>query len=159
MKGSGHIPPGGTRGQAYGKRGNCPSMKEGNSMENFSTLNKPSFAPPAWLFPVAWTVMYTLMGVSSYLILTSVAPKEDKESALKIYAIQLSVNFLWSIFFFNLELYLFAFFWLLLLWGLVLVMLVRFYKINKTAAFINVPYILWLTFAAVLNFTIWLLNN
>lgn len=139
--------------------GGLSALLTGNSMESFSTLNKPSFAPPAWLFPVAWTVMYTLMGVSSYLILTSVAPKEDKESALKIYAIQLSVNFLWSIFFFNLELYLFAFFWLLLLWGLVLVMLVRFYKINKTAAFINVPYILWLTFAAVLNFTIWLLNN
>ena len=139
--------------------GGLSALLTGNSMESFSTLNKPSFAPPAWLFPVAWTVMYTLMGVSSYLILTSVAPKEDKESALKIYAIQLSVNFLWSIFFFNLELYLFAFFWLLLLWGLVLVMLVRFYKINKTAAFINVPYIVWLTFATVLNFTIWLLNN
>lgn len=139
--------------------GGLSALLTGNSMENFSTLNKPSFAPPAWLFPVAWTVLYTLMGVSSYLILTSVAPKEDKESALKIYAIQLSVNFLWSIFFFNLELYLFAFFWLLLLWGLVLVMLVRFYKINKTAAFLNVPYIVWLTFAAVLNFTIWLLNN
>ena len=139
--------------------GGLSALLTGNSMESFSTLNKPSFAPPAWLFPVAWTVMYTLMGVSSYLILTSVAPKEDKESALKIYAIQLSVNFLWSIFFFNLEWYLFAFFWVLLLWGLVLVMLVRFYKINKTAAFINVPYIVWLTFAAVLNFTIWLLNN
>ena len=139
--------------------GGLSAFLTGNSMESFSTLNKPSFVPPAWLFPVAWTVMYTLMGVSSYLILTSVAPKEDKESALKIYAIQLSVNFLWSIFFFNLEWYLFAFFWLLLLWGLVLVMLVRFYKINKTAAFINVPYIVWLTFATVLNFTIWLLNN
>lgn len=138
--------------------GGLSALLTSNSMESFSTLNKPSFAPPAWLFPVAWTILYTLMGVSSYLILTSVAPKEDKETALKIYAIQLSVNFLWSTFFFNLEWYLFAFFWLLLLWGLVLAMIVKFYKINKTAAFINIPYILWLTFAAVLNFSIWFLN-
>ncbi len=129
-----------------------------NSMGNFAVLNKPFFAPPAWVFPVAWTILYTLMGISSYLILKSVAPKEEIEGALKVYVAQLAVNFLWSTFFFNLEWYLFSFFWIILLWMLVLLMIMRFKKINKTAAYINIPYIIWLTFAAILNLSIWLLN-
>ena len=130
-----------------------------NSMETFEQIQKPVFAPPAWLFPVAWTILYTLMGISSYLILKSNASRAEKEAAIRIYAYQLAVNFLWPTFFFNLGWYLFAFFWLMLLWILVLIMIFRFWNINKTAAYLNIPYILWLTFAAVLNFAIWILNR
>lgn len=130
-----------------------------DSMEVFAELNKPSFAPPAWLFPVAWTVLYVLMGISSYLILTSNAPKEEIEEAIRIYGYQLAVNFLWPTFFFNLGWYLFSFFWLVLLWVLVLRMILKFKNISKLAAYLNIPYILWLTFAAILNFSIWILNG
>ena len=123
-----------------------------------SPFRKPFFAPPAWLFPVAWTILYTLMGISSYLILTSGASKADIEGAIRLYAYQLTVNFLWSTFFFNFGWYLFSFFWLVLLWVLVLMMILRFKDISKVAAYLNIPYILWLTFAGVLNLAIWMLN-
>ncbi len=129
------------------------------SMQAFARLNKPAFAPPGWLFPVVWTILYTLMGISSYLVLTSGAEKEEIQNALKIYTYQLIVNFLWSTFFFNFEWYLFAFIWLVLLWILVLLMILRFKDISKLAAYLNIPYILWLTFAGYLNFAIWLLNR
>ena len=130
-----------------------------NSMEVFGLLDKPPLAPPAWLFPVVWTILYTLMGISSYLILTSGAGKEEVEGAIRLYAYQLIVNFLWSTIFFNLGWYLFAFFWLVLLWVLVLLMILRFKDINRLAAYLNIPYLIWLTFAAYLNFAIWLLNR
>lgn len=139
--------------------GALSAFLSGGGMETFALLDKPSLAPPAWLFPVVWTILYTLMGVSSYLVLTSNADKEEIQNALKIYALQLLVNFLWPTFFFNFQWYLFAFFWLILLWGLVLLMIWRFKDISKVAAYLNIPYILWLTFAAYLNFSIWLLNR
>lgn len=139
--------------------GALSAFLSGGGMEAFTLLNKPPLAPPAWLFPVVWTILYTLMGVSSYLVLTSNADKEEIQNALKIYALQLLVNFLWPTFFFNFQWYLFAFFWLILLWGLVLLMIWRFKDISKVAAYLNIPYILWLTFAAYLNFAIWLINR
>ena len=120
------------------------------SMENFATLNKPFFAPPAWLFPVAWTILYVLMGISSYLILTSGANLGKIEEA---------VNFLWPTIFFNLEWYFFAFLWLILLWVLVALMILKFKDISKIAAYLIIPYILWLTFAGILNLSIWFLNR
>lgn len=130
-----------------------------NSMEVFEMVTKPPLAPPAWLFPVVWTILYTLMGVSSYLILTSGEEQSQVESAIRLYAYQLIVNFLWPTIFFNLGWYLFAFIWLLLLWGLVFLMILRFKDINKTAAYLNIPYLIWLTFAAYLNLGIWILNR
>lgn len=130
-----------------------------NSMEVFSLVDKPPLAPPAWLFPVVWTLLYIVMGVSSYLILTSDAEFEEIAEALRIYVYQLVVNFLWPTFFFNFRWYLFSFFWLLLLWVLVFVMIRRFYIINKPAALLNIPYLIWLTFAGYLNFGIWWLNR
>ncbi len=129
-----------------------------NSMMVFEAVEKPPFAPPAWLFPIAWTILYTLMGVSSYVIVTSNAEKSKIENALRIYALQLMVNFLWPIFFFHFGWYGFSFLWLLLLWGLVLLMILRFKEISKIAAYLNLPYLLWLTFAAYLNLGIWRLN-
>ena len=129
-------------------------------MEAFTALNKPPLSPPAWLFPVAWTILYTLMGISSYLIDTAEEPKEKngKNQALLTYRYQLIVNFLWPVFFFNFQWYLFSFLWLALLWLLVAKMILEFGAISRTAALLNVPYLLWLSFAGYLNLGIWLLN-
>ena len=122
-------------------------------MEQFQSLNKPMLAPPAWLFPIVWTILYILMGVSSYLIL------DQKGKALTIYGYQLVVNFLWPVFFFNFEWYGFSYLWLILLWILVAKMIWEFQKNSFSAALMNVPYLLWLSFAGYLNLTIWLLNR
>lgn len=135
------------------------ALLSGGGMEVFASVNKPPLAPPAWLFPVAWTILYTLMGISSYLVLTSEASTEAIQEAMNIYSLQLLVNFLWPTFFFNFKWYLFAFFWLVLLWLLVLLMIWKFKDISKLAALLNIPYLLWLTFAGYLNFSIWLLNR
>lgn len=130
-----------------------------NSMEVFSMVEKPPLAPPAWLFPVVWTILYALMGISSYIVLTSDASQEEIKSAMQLYAYQLVVNFLWPTFFFNFGWYLFSFLWLILLWVLVFLMIRKFYDINRIAAYLNVPYLVWLTFAGYLNAGIWLLNR
>ena len=129
------------------------------SMQMFGELNQPPLSPPGWLFPVVCTILYILMGVSSYLVLESGADKEEISSAISIYIYQLIVNFLWPTFFFNFGWYLFSLLWLLLLWGLVLVMIIRFYNISKIAGYLQIPYLVWLTFAAYLNLGVWLLNS
>ena len=128
------------------------------SMEIFESLNKPALSPPGWLFPVVWTILYTLMGISSYLILTSKADLEDIWKAISIYGYQLTINFLWPTLFFNFRWYFVSFLGLLFLIIFVTVMIWRFYKIQKRAAYLNIPYLLWLIFAGYLNFFIYLLN-
>jgi len=98
------------------------------------------------------------MGVSSYLIYTSNANETEKKSALSIYLIQLIINALWPLIFFRFKLYLLAFIWIILLIIAVIIMIYRFYKINTTAAYLQIPYLLWLIFASVLNYNIYLLN-
>ena len=129
------------------------------AMQDFDVLIKPPLSPPGWLFPVVWTILYTLMGISAFLIKTSDADAEVKSDALMIYNYQLIVNFLWSIFFFHFEWRLFSFVWILLLWVLIILMIRQFDKISKIAAYLNIPYLLWVTFAAYLNFGIWWLNR
>ncbi|MFA9465588.1 MAG: TspO/MBR family protein [Velocimicrobium sp.] len=128
-----------------------------NSMEVFQTLEKPPLTPAAWVFPVVWTILYILMGISAYLI--SVSDNADKERALRIYWIQLFLNFLWPIVFFTLEEYLLAFFILVLLWIVILSMIRVFWKINPLAAKLQIPYLLWVTFAGYLNLAIYFLNK
>lgn len=128
-----------------------------SAMEDFAALNQPPLSPPGWLFPVVWTILYALMGVASYLVLTSGRPGRAK-TALVVYGIQLFFNFLWSIVFFNFGAYLFAFFWLIALWLLIIFTTLLFYRINKAAGYLMIPYILWVTFAAYLNLGIYLLN-
>jgi len=130
-----------------------------NSMVAFEMVSQPPLSPPAWLFPVVWTILYILMGISSYLVLTSEADKEKISEAIRLYAYQLVVNFLWPTFFFNLGWYGFSFFWLVLLWVLVLLMILRFRDISRVAACLNIPYLVWLTFAGYLNLGIWILNR
>ena len=125
-------------------------------MESFAAMNQPPLSPPAWLFPVVWTILYILMGISSYLIY--VRESEGKSKALSTYGYQLLVNFLWPVFFFNFQWYFFSFLWLVLLWILVAKMILEFGEISKIAALLNVPYLLWLSFAGYLNLGVWLLN-
>lgn len=127
------------------------------SMESFALLNKPPLSPPGWLFPVVWTILYTLMGIASYLVYTSGQPYRSK-TALTVYGVQLFFNFFWSIIFFNLEMYLFAFIWLVVLWLLILVTTVLFYRIEKSAGYLMIPYLIWVTFAGYLNLGIYILN-
>lgn len=127
-------------------------------MEEYAALEQPSLSPPGWLFPAAWSVLYVLMGAASYIVLCSGAPLYERRSALKLYAVQLVVNVLWPPVFFGLGLYLAALAWLVLLWVLVLVTALRFRRVSRPAACLLAPYIVWLTFAAYLNFGVWLLN-
>ena len=127
-----------------------------NSMEVYSGLQKPALSPPSILFPIVWTILYILMGISAAMIFKS--NDLDKNKALKTYAAQLIINFLWSLIFFNLEWYLFAFIWLLLLIIVVVTMIVQFYRINPLAAWLQIPYLIWLLFAAYLNYMVYALN-
>ena len=119
---------------------------------------QPPLSPPPLLFPIVWTILYALMGYGSARIWLS-TPSPDRSRALNLYAIQLVVNFFWSLIFFNAQAFGFAFFWLLLLWGLVLLMILAFDKIDPLSAKLQVPYLIWLTFAAYLNAGVWLLNR
>ena len=123
---------------------------------NYSNLNQPSFAPPAIVFPIVWTILYTLMGISSYII--SESNSQNKEKAISTYWIQLIINLLWSIIFFAFDLKVLAFFWIILLIVFVVKMIKQFLSINKTAGYLQIPYLLWLIFAAILNLSIIFLN-
>lgn len=127
-----------------------------SSFSNYSNYNIPSFAPPGILFPIVWTILYTLMGISSYII--SESNSIEKESALSIYWIQLVINLLWSIIFFVFNLKALAFIWIILLIIAVIIMIKSFLSINKLAGYLQVPYLLWLIFAAILNLSIIFLN-
>lgn len=126
-----------------------------NGMKTFETLTKPALSPPGWLFPIVWTILYILMGIASYLVLSS---GNTGQNALTVYAIQLAFNFLWSIIFFNQRAYFFAFIWLIALWLLILLTTILFYQISKPAGYLMSPYLLWVTFAGYLNYAIYLLN-
>ena len=122
----------------------------------FESLQKPPFAPPPLAFPIAWVILYGLMGISSYLILACDGP--NVKPALAIYGAQLAVNFLWPLVFFLGQAYLLAFFILVLLYGLALWMIRAFRPIRPAAANLQLPYVLWLTYAAYLNLGVYLLN-
>lgn len=128
------------------------------SMEAFGALNKPALSPPGFLFPIVWTILYVLMGISSYLVLTSGQGKMKIRDAMITYGLQLVFNFFWSIWFFNFGWYLFAFVWLLVLWVLIFNTIASFYEISKIASYLMIPYLLWVTFAGYLNFAIYLMN-
>jgi benzodiazapine receptor len=129
-----------------------------SGMKDFGTVKQPAFAPPGSLFPIVWSILFVLMGIASYLIYTSQASSEQIQRALILYGIQLVVNFFWSIIFFNMQAFLFSFVWLLILWLLILTTMVMFYRIRKSAMYLLIPYILWVTFAVYLNFGVYRLN-
>lgn len=128
-------------------------------MENYENAVKPPLSPPSWLFPIVWTLLFLLMGVSAYLVYTDRASQSNERvSALWVYGAQLAVNFFWPIIFFNLSAYLLAFFWIALLLTLIIVMTLKFYAINKTAGLLQIPYIIWVSFATYLTFATFLVN-
>lgn len=123
---------------------------------DLSNLQEPSFAPTDILFPIVWTILYTLMGVSYGILKTNDLVTDEINS---IYYLQLAVNALWSIFFFGLKWRLFAFLWIILLIVLVVSMIRQFYSKNKIAGLLQIPYLIWISFAAILNLSIYLLNR
>ena len=125
----------------------------------YAFLRKPPLAPPAILFPIIWTHLYILMGVSSSRIFLQRAAYPDNVfDALLNYTLQLILNFLWPVIFFNMHTYLFAFIWLVVLWTSILKMIFKFSRLDTAAAYLQIPYLLWVTYAGYLNFMIYLLN-
>lgn len=128
------------------------------AMENYGNMtNNVPLAPPAILFPIVWTLLYALMGISAARIwLVDLSPM--RTYALRVYGIQLAVNFFWSIIFFNFEAYGLAFVWIILLWSLIVLMIRSFDKVDTLAARLQIPYLVWVTFAAYLNLAVWILD-
>ena len=126
----------------------------GNFAKGFATVNKPFFAPPKIVFPIVWVILYCLMGISYYIV----KKYGDNKRASLFYYIQLVLNTLWSLFFFRFKMYLFSFLWIILIIVFVILMIVEFYKVNKRAGLLQIPYLLWLIFASFLNLSIFLLN-
>ncbi len=130
------------------------------SMDIYATLNTPPLSPPSVLFPIVWTILYTLMGVSSGMVwLSGEEEKGTKERGLIYYAVSLVFNFGWSLIFFRLRRFLIAFVWLLVLLYLIVRTILEYRKVSPTAAYLQIPYALWVTFAGYLNFGIWFLNR
>ncbi len=130
----------------------------GGDMMAYRDLVQPPLSPPGWLFPIVWTILYLLMGYGSYRIYTSGADPKEKRNALILYGAQLLLNFLWPLFFFRLEWRLTAFFLLLALWVLILLIIRAFNAIDERASDALLPYLLWVTFAGYLNLGVYLLN-
>jgi len=126
------------------------------SSNGYTDFVKPPFAPAGILFPIVWTILYILMGISSFIISQSDSPL--RSISLKTYFIQLVVNLAWSFIFFKLKLILLAAIWILLLIILVIKMILEFKKVNKFAGYLQIPYLLWLIFALILNISIYILN-
>lgn len=119
---------------------------------------QPPFSPPAAVFPVVWSVLYALMGLGAARIFLA-EPSVQRNRALDLFIAQLVLNFFWSPIFFNLQAYGLAFFWLLVLWALVLWMILEYRKVDRLAAWLQVPYLVWLTFAAYLSAGVWVLSK
>ena len=130
----------------------------GGDMMQYQTLIQPPLSPPAWVFPVVWTVLYLLMGYGSYRIYISKADPKQKRNALILYGMQLLFNFLWPLTFFRLGWRLTAFFLLCILWVLIFLTIRAFNAIDERASDALLPYLLWVTFAGYLNLGVYLLN-
>ncbi len=124
----------------------------------YSALTKPALNPPEWVFGPVWTLLYILMGISLYLIWSRGWDKKQVRTAIAVFAIQLGLNAAWSIIFFGLQSPAWALAEIAVLWIAIVATIVLFYKISRPAAYLLIPYIAWVSFAAYLNYTIWLLN-
>ena len=128
------------------------------AMESFQeSVNQSALTPPGIVFPIVWTVLYTLMGISSARIYLAM-PSEERTKGLTVYIFQLIFNFFWSLFFFNMRAFGFSLLWILALWALIGLMIISFRKVDPLAALLQIPYFLWVTFAAYLTYTVWRLN-
>ncbi len=140
--------------------GGLAALLTRDNMNIYDRIIMPLLSPPGWLFPVVWTVLYILMGISSARIwIKGKEEGADVTSSLKVYGWQLAVNFIWSLIFFNMQAFLLALAWIIVLWGLIYTMIKKFKEIDSLAANLQIPYLLWVTFAAYLNYMIWILNK
>jgi translocator protein len=124
----------------------------------YATIQKPTFNPPNWVFGPVWTTLYVLMGISAYLVWMKGWDKKEVRNALAIFAVQLVLNTLWSIIFFGANKLFYAFVEIVFLWMAIVATLFLFNRISRNAALLLVPYLLWVSFAAFLNYSIWQLN-
>ena len=123
-----------------------------------AAIRQPPLSPPAIVFPIVWSILYAMMGIGAARVYLS-PPSAARSRGLLLYLVQLAFNFFWSIIFFNLQNFGLAFFWLLALWLLIIGMILVFHKTDPLAAWLQIPYFLWVTFAAYLNLGVWLLNG
>lgn len=137
--------------------GGLSSIFVSRGMPAYEALAKPPLTPPSLVFPIAWSLLYLLMGYGAARVWRTGSP--GRTGAIKTFGVQLALNFFWSLWFFGLQWHLFAFLWLLLLAAAILWMIRAFSPLDRTAARLQIPYLLWIAFAAYLNLGIWLLNR
>lgn len=138
--------------------GGISALASGNIQQEYFFMNKPAFFPPAYIFPFVWTVLYVCMGIALYLVLISNASEKEMRHACLFFALKMALNFTWPILFFRESLYLFAFFWSLGLCVLVAITMVSFYRINKAAGILMIPYLGWTVFAVFLNYVVYIIS-
>ena len=136
--------------------GGLSALATANNMNIYDKITMPPLSPPGWLFPVVWTILFILMGISAALIFVS--DSAQKESALFVYAVSLVLNFTWSILFFNMQAFILSFIVLVGLWVSIIITIVKYFTIDKRAAWLQMPYLIWVTFAGYLNAAIVILN-
>jgi tryptophan-rich sensory protein len=130
------------------------------NMDIYEEIVTPPLSPPGWLFPVVWSVLYTLMGISAGMVWQKRKEKpKEVDKAISYYALSLAFNFVWSILFFNFKLYLVSFAWLIILFVLIVYTIRAYLKISKISAYLQIPYAVWVAFAGYLNLAIWFLNR
>ena len=126
-------------------------------MRGFDDVMQSELTPPGIVFPIVWFVLYALMGIGAARIRLAEESLEQVK-ALLIFSLQLAVNFFWSLIFFDLQAFQFAFWWLVILWVLIILMITAYHKVDKLAAYIQIPYLLWVTFAGYLTYMTWMMN-
>lgn len=127
-------------------------------VDAYHAVQKSRLTPPDMVFPIVWTALFALMGIGAARVYQA-PPSPERSRGLGLFVVQLAVNFAWSLLFFNLQAFGFSFLWLILLWCLILLMTLSFRKVDKLAAWLQVPYLLWVTFAGYLNYVTWFLNR
>ena len=128
-------------------------------MNTYEMLKKPFFTPPAIVFPIVWTILYILMGIAAYRIFMRNKQGADDKGGYFFYLLQLMINFLWSFIFFTFRLYGISFIVLIILFILIVITFIKFIKVDKIAGLLLIPYLIWVAYAGVLNFFIWVLNE
>ena len=141
-----------------GAVGGLSALLTNMGMESYKAAEKPPLTPPDIVFPIVWSILFTLMAISAARVWLTDNSRMRNRSML-LYALQLFFNFVWSVLFFNFEAYGFAFLWLIVLWALILLMIIQFFKSDKIAGLLQIPYLLWVSFAGYLNYMVWMLNK
>lgn len=141
-----------------GAVGGLSALLTNMGMDSYRAAEKPALTPPEIVFPIVWTILFILMAISAARVWLTDNSRMRNRSML-LYGLQLIFNFFWSVLFFNFQAYGFSVLWLIILWVLILLMIIQFYKSDKLAGLLQIPYLLWVSFALYLNFMVWMLNK